>query len=95
MIVDNHHAREWMSYQVPMMQLEVITFSYKNIGYTNGDGRVDEDTWGDSNGDGQLDDGDCLALAAEHQDSNGDGTPVDQATSVWTRTTPNSGSPTS
>ena len=77
MIVGNHHAREWMSYQVPMMQLEVIAFSYENIGYDNdGDGRVDEDTWGDSNGDGQLDDdGDCLALAAEHQDSNGDGTP--------------------
>ena len=76
MIVGNHHAREWMSYEVPMMQLEVIAFSYENIGYDNdGDGRVDEDTWGDSNGDGQLDDdGDCLALAAEFQDSNGDGT---------------------
>ena len=75
-IVGNHHAREWMSYEVPMMQLEVIAFSYENIGYDNdGDGLVDEDTWGDSNGDGQLDDdGDCLALAAEYQDSNGDGT---------------------
>ena len=77
MIVGNHHAREWMSYEVPMMQLEVIAFSYNNIGYDNdGDGLIDEDTWGDSNGDGQLDDdGDCLALASEHQDSNGDGTP--------------------
>jgi hypothetical protein len=76
MIVGNHHAREWMSYTVPMMQLEVIAFSYNNIGYDNdGDGFVDEDTWGDSNGDGQLDDdGDCLGLAAEFQDSNGDGT---------------------
>ena len=76
MIVGNHHAREWMSYEVPMMQLEVIAFSYENIGYDNdGDGLVDEDTWGDSNGDGQLDDdGDCLAMAAEFQDSNGDGT---------------------
>ena len=76
MIVGNHHAREWMSVQVPMMQLEVIAFSYNNIGYDNdGDGFVDEDTWGDSNGDGQLDDdGDCLGLAAEFQDSNGDGT---------------------
>ncbi len=76
MIVGNHHAREWMSVQVPMMQLEVIAFSYENIGYDNdGDGLVDEDTWGDSNGDGQLDDdGDCLGLAAEFQDSNGDGT---------------------
>lgn len=76
LIVGNHHAREWMSYTVPMMQLEVIAFSYNNIGYDNdGDGQVDEDTWGDSNGDGQLDDdGDCLALAAEYQDSNGDGT---------------------
>ncbi|MDP6195517.1 MAG: M14 family zinc carboxypeptidase [Candidatus Poseidonia sp.] len=76
MIVGNHHAREWMSYTVPMMQLEVIAFSYNNIGYDNdGDGQVDEDTWGDSNGDGQLDDdGDCLALSAEFQDSNGDGT---------------------
>ncbi len=76
MIVGNHHAREWMSVQVPMLQLEVIAFSYENIGYDNdGDGLVDEDTWGDSNGDGQLDDdGDCLALSAEFQDSNGDGT---------------------
>ena len=76
MIVGNHHAREWMSVQVPMLQLEVIAFSYENIGYDNdGDGLVDEDTWGDSNGDGQLDDdGDCLALAPEFQDSNGDGT---------------------
>ena len=75
MIVGNHHAREWMSYQVPMLQLEVIAFSYNNIGYDNdGDGLVDEDTWGDSNGDGILDDdGDCLALATEYQDSNGDG----------------------
>ena len=74
MIVGNHHAREWMSYQVPMLQLEVIAFSYNNIGYDNdGDGLVDEDTWGDSNGDGILDDdGDCLALATEYQDSNGD-----------------------
>ena len=28
MIVGNHHAREWMSYEVPMLQLEVIAFSY-------------------------------------------------------------------
>ena len=75
MIVGNHHAREWMSYQVPMLQLEVIAFSYNNIGYDNdGDGLVDEDSWGDTNGDGILDDdGDCLALATEYQDSNGDG----------------------
>ena len=45
MIVGNHHAREWMSYTVPTMQIEVIAFSYNNIGYDNdGDGRVDEDT---------------------------------------------------
>jgi len=76
MIVGNHHAREWMSYQVPMLQLEVIAFSYENIGYDNdGDGRVDEDGWGDTDGDGQLDDdGDCLGMATEFQDSNGDGT---------------------
>ena len=76
MIVGNHHAREWMSVQVPMLQIEVIAFSYNNIGYDNdGDGLVDEDTWGDSDGDGQLDDdGDCLRMAAEFQDSNGDGT---------------------
>ena len=76
MIVGNHHAREWMSYQVVILQMEVIAFSYNNIGYDNdGDGEVDEDGWGDENGDGILDDdGDCLALATEHQDSNGDGT---------------------
>ena len=77
MIVGNHHAREWMSYTVPMMQLEVIAFSYNNIGYDNdGDGEIDEDPWGDANGDGALDDdGDCLGLDATFQDSNGDGTP--------------------
>ena len=77
MIVGNHHAREWMSYEVVLMQLEVIAFSYDNIGYDNdGDGLVDEDPWGDDNNDGILDDdGDCLALASEFQDSNGDGTP--------------------
>ena len=32
MIVGNHHAREWMSYTVPTMQIEVIAFSYNNIG---------------------------------------------------------------
>ena len=72
MIVGNHHAREWMSYTVAVMQMEVIAFSYNNIGYDNdGDGLVDEDPWGDENNDGILDDdGDCLALAVEHQDSN-------------------------
>jgi hypothetical protein len=77
MIVGNHHAREWMSYQTPIMVMEVIAFSYGNIGYDNdGDGQVDEDPWGDVDGDGVLDDdGDCLALDASYQDSNGDGTP--------------------
>ena len=76
MIVGNHHAREWMSYTVAIMQMEVIAFSYDNIGYDNdGDGLVDEDPWGDANGDGILDDdGDCLGLDASFQDSNGDGT---------------------
>ena len=77
MIVGNHHAREWMSYTVALMQMEVIAFSYDNIGYDNdGDGDVDEDPWGDANGDGVLDDdGDCLGLDPSFQDSNGDGTP--------------------
>tara|TARA_B100001093_G_scaffold434270_1_gene431671 strand:- start:2290 stop:4476 length:2187 start_codon:yes stop_codon:yes gene_type:complete len=77
MIVGNHHAREWMSYTVAIMQMEVIAFSYNNIGYDNdGDGLIDEDPWGDEDGDGILDDdGDCLALDASFQDSNGDGTP--------------------
>jgi hypothetical protein len=77
MIVGNHHAREWMSYEVVLMQLEVIAFSYDNIGYDNdGDGLVDEDPWGDANNDGILDDdGDCLSLASEFQDSNKDGNP--------------------
>ena len=77
MIVGNHHAREWMSYTVALMQMEVIAFSYDNIGYDNdGDGEVDEDPWGDANGDGALDDdGDCLGLDPSFQDSNSDGTP--------------------
>ena len=77
LIVGNHHAREWMSYEVVLMQLEVIAFSYDNIGYDNdGDGLVDEDPWGDANNDGILDDdGDCLSLDSEFQDSNKDGNP--------------------
>jgi hypothetical protein len=75
LIVGNHHAREWMSYEVPMFMIETLVFAYNNIGYDNdGDGRVDEDPWGDADGDGILDDdGDCLSLAPEIQDSDGDG----------------------
>jgi len=70
MLVGNHHAREWMSYEVPMFFLEILAFSYNNIGYDNdGDGLVDEDPW-----DGIDNDGDCHALGnATDQDSNGDG----------------------
>ena len=76
-LVGNHHAREWMSYEVPMYFLETLAFYYGKAGIDNdGDGLVDEDTWGDSDGDGQLDDdGDCLSLASNFQDSNGDGIP--------------------
>lgn len=74
-LVGNHHAREWMSYEVPMFFLETLAHYYGTAGIDNdGDGLIDEDTWGDSDGDGQLDDdGDCLSLAASFQDSNGDG----------------------
>jgi hypothetical protein len=77
LIVGNHHAREWMSYEVPMFMIETLIFSYNNIGYDNdGDGLVDEDPWGDADGDGILDDdGDCLSLDPSFQDSDGDGTP--------------------
>ena len=76
-MVGNFHAREWMSYEVPMMFLEMLAHYYGSVGVDNdGDGLIDEDPWGDSNGDGVLDDdGDCLSLAAEYQDSNGDGNP--------------------
>lgn len=75
MLVGNHHAREWMSYEVPMFFLETIAYYYGKVAVDNdGDGRSDEDPWGDSDGDGQLDDdGDCLSLDASYQDSNGDG----------------------
>ena len=74
-LVGNHHAREWMSYEVPMFFLETLAYYYGMAGIDNdGDGKIDEDTWGDSDGDGQLDDdGDCLSLDASFQDSNGDG----------------------
>jgi len=77
MLVGNHHAREWMSYEVPMLFLETVAYYYGRIGIDNdGDGQVSEDPWGDSNGDGQLDDdGDCLSLDPLYQDTNGDGTP--------------------
>ncbi len=75
LIVGNHHAREWMSYEVPMFMIETLAFAYNNIGYDNdGDGLVDEDPWGDADGDGILDDdGDCLRLDPSIQDSDGDG----------------------
>ena len=76
-MIGNFHAREWMSYEVPMLFLEMLAHYYGTVGIDNdGDGLVDEDPWGDANNDGILDDdGDCLSLAAEYQDSNGDGNP--------------------
>ena len=71
MLVGNHHAREWMSYEVPMFFLETIAYYYGKAGIDNdGDGQVDEDPW-----NGIDDDGDCSLLNATNQDSNGDGTP--------------------
>ena len=74
-LVGNHHAREWMSYEVPMFFLETVAYYYGMDGIDNdGDGEFDEDGWGDTDGDGQLDDdGDCLSLSTQYQDSNGDG----------------------
>ena len=77
MIVGNHHAREWMSFQVPILFMETVAHYYGGGPVDNdGDGLIDEDPWGDADGDGQVDDdGDCLALEPEWQDSNGDGKP--------------------
>ena len=69
MLVGNHHAREWMSYEVPMLFLETVAYYYGQAGIDNdGDGLIDEDSW-----NGIDDDGDCLSLNASFQDSNGDG----------------------
>ena len=71
MLVGNHHAREWMSYEVPMFFLETVAFYYGKAGIDNdGDGLIDEDGW-----DGIDNDGDCLMLNSSFQDSNGDGNP--------------------
>ena len=71
MLVGNHHAREWMSVQVPMFFLETLAYYYGKAGIDNdGDGLIDEDGW-----DGIDNDGDCLRLNASFQDSNGDGNP--------------------
>jgi hypothetical protein len=77
MIVGNHHAREWMSYETPLLVMETIAYYYDKGPIDNdGDGLFDEDPWGDADGDGIVDDdGDCLALPVEYQDSNGDGKP--------------------
>ena len=41
MLVGNHHAREWMSVQVPMLFLETVAFYYGKAGIDNdGDGPV-------------------------------------------------------
>lgn len=69
MLVGNHHAREWMSFEVPMFFLEQLTHYYGSAGIDNdGDGRIDEDGW-----DGIDNDGDCLSLNSSNQDYNGDG----------------------
>ncbi len=75
MIVGNHHAREWMSYETPILFMETVAHYYGGGPVDNdGDGLIDEDPWGDADGDGQVDDdGDCLALDPAIQDSNGDG----------------------
>ncbi|MDP6703093.1 MAG: M14 family zinc carboxypeptidase [Candidatus Thalassarchaeaceae archaeon] len=71
MLVGNHHAREWMSYEVPMFFLETVAYYYGMAGIDNdGDGLIDEDPW-----NGLDDDGDCGLLNESNQDSNGDGTP--------------------
>ena len=71
MLVGNHHAREWMSVQVPMFFLETLAYYYGKAGIDNdGDGLIDEDGW-----DGIDNDGDCMSLNASFQDSNGDGNP--------------------
>ena len=71
MLVGNHHAREGMSVQVPMLFLETVAFYYGKAGIDNdGDGLIDEDGW-----DGIDNDGDCLGLNLSFQDSNGDGNP--------------------
>jgi hypothetical protein len=77
MIVGNHHAREWMSYETPILVMETIAFYYGGGPVDNdGDGKFDEDPWGDADGDGQVDDdGDCLSLDPAWQDSNNDGKP--------------------
>ncbi len=71
LLVGNHHAREWMSYEVPMFFLETVAYYYGMAGIDNdGDGLVDEDGW-----DGIDNDGDCSRLNESAQDSNGDGVP--------------------
>ena len=69
MLVGNHHAREWMSFEVPMFFLEMVAHYYGQAGVDNdGDGSIDEDPW-----NGIDDDGDCASLNITNQDSNGDG----------------------
>ena len=69
MFVGNHHAREWMSYTVPMLFIETVVYYYGQAGVDNdGDGLIDEDGW-----DGIDNDGDCWMLNASLQDYNGDG----------------------
>ncbi len=71
MLVGNHHAREWMSVQVPMFFLETLAYYYGKAGIDNdGDGLIDSVGW-----DGIDNDGDCLSLNASFQDSNNDGNP--------------------
>ena len=91
MLVGNHHAREWMSYEVPMLFLETVAYYYGQAGIDNdGDGLIDEDSW-----NGVDDDGDCLSLNASFQVRTETACRPDPATWAWIVTSPSSTSPTS
>jgi len=73
-LVGNHHAREWMSYEVPMFFLETLAFYYGKAGIDNdGDSVFMQSDGFDNDGDGLIDESDEGIDEDPWGDANNDG----------------------
>ena len=74
MIVGNHHAREWMSYETPILVMETIAYYYgKGPVDNDGDSEYWQSNGIDDNGDGVIDDSSEGIDEDPWGDANGDG----------------------
>ncbi|MEE3083651.1 MAG: M14 family zinc carboxypeptidase [Candidatus Thermoplasmatota archaeon] len=73
-LVGNHHAREWMSYEVPMLFLETVAHYYGTAGIDNdGDSEFMQSDGYDNDGDGLIDESDEGIDEDPWGDADGDG----------------------